>query len=266
MLILALDTATPHGRFALAADARLLADRPHNVQGSYADALLPVIDQVLAQAGRRLADVDLVAVTDGPGSFTGVRIGVATAKTLAWALEAQLAAVSTLAAMAAALLAAHPARELAVPVLDARRGEVFAGLYRREGAWVRELDAPACRTPDRWWERLVDRVPDLEAPAWGGDGVGLLVGQGAGLRPELAARGEPAARAWEAAHPATARALALALADPAVRREAVVSPFALVPRYLRGSDAEVKRRVDATPSAPGAAVTAHVGRPREPGR
>jgi len=210
--------------------------------------------------------VGLVACTAGPGSFTGVRIGVATAKTLAWALAAELAAVSTLAAMAAALLAAHPGRDLAVPVLDARRGEVFAALYRREGAWVRALDAPACRTPDQWWERLAAQVPDLDAPAWGGDGVSLLVGQGAELRPELAARGEPAARAWEAAHPATARALALALEHPGVRREAAISPFELVPRYLRGSDAEVKRRVDATPSAPNPDVDSHLGRPRERGR
>ena len=263
MLTLALDTATPHGRFALAEGAQVLADQPHNVQGSYADALLPVVDQVLAQAGRQLADVTLVAVTAGPGSFTGVRIGVATAKTLAWALGAELAAVSTLAAMAAALLAAHPDRDLAVPVLDARRGEVFAGLYRRDGPWVQELAAPACLAPDRWWERLVAQVADLDAPAWGGDGVALLVGQGADLRPELAARGEPAARAWEAAHPGTARALAVALAEPSVRRAATVSPFALVPRYLRGSDAEVKRRVDATPSAPSGEVASHVGRPRE---
>jgi len=268
VLILALDTATPHGRFAVADGGSLLAYQPHNVQGSYADALLPVVDGVLAAAGRRLDEVAIVGVTSGPGSFTGVRIGVATAKTLAWALGADLAAVSTLAAMAAELLAAHPDRDVAVPVLDARRGEIFAGVYQRDGAWVRELAAPACLPPDRWWERLgalvadaaAGAAADLEAPVYGGDGVALLVGQGAGLRPELAARGEPAARAWEAAHPATARALALALGDPAMRAAARVSPFALVPGYLRGSDAELKRRVDATPAAPTAAVDVHEGR------
>lgn len=259
MLTLAFDTATPHGRFAVADGDRLLAYQPHNVMGSYADALLPVIDTVLQTAGRTLGEIDLVAATAGPGSFTGVRIGVATAKALAWALGAELAAVSTLAAMSADLLADHAGRDLAVPVLDARRGEVFAGLYRRRGSWVEELAAPACLAPDRWWGRLRQAVDDLEAPVFGGDGVALLVGQGADLRPELAARGLPAPRSWSAGHPATARALAVALADPDVRSSAVISPFALVPSYLRASDAEVKRRLDATPSVPADNVDIHPG-------
>ncbi len=261
MLTLAIDTATPHGRFAMADAGRLLAYQPHNVTGSYADALLPVVDAVLESAGRTLDEVELVAVTLGPGSFTGVRIGVTTAKTLAWALDAELAAVSTLAAMAADLLAGTPDRDLAVPVLDARRGEVFAGVYRRRGQWVEELAAPACLPPDRWWQRLCERLDDPEAPCYGGDGVSLLVGGGTDLRPELQARGEPRARPWVAAHPATARALALALHDAEVREATRVSPFALVPRYLRGSDAEIKRRVDATPSRPSTSVDIHRGEP-----
>ncbi len=266
MLTLAIDTATPHGRFALAEDGVLLAYQPHNVSGSYADALLPVVDEVLTAAGRRLDEVGLVATCAGPGSFTGVRIGVATAKALAWALGAKLAAVSTLAAMAADLLAEHPDRELAVPVLDARRAEIFAGIFRRRGPWVEELAAPDCLAPDRWWQRVVETVPDPVAPAFGGDGVALLVGQGENLRPELARLGLPAPRSYTASHPATARALAVALGDEDVRRETGISVFELVPRYLRGSDAEVKRRLDATPAAPSAEVEFHTGRsgPQEP--
>lgn len=260
MLVLAIDTATPHGRFALAADGELLAYQPHNVQGSYADALLPVVDKVLDAGGRTLDQVNVVATTLGPGSFTGVRIGVATAKALAWALGAELAAVSTLEAMAADLLVGEPGRDLAVPVLDARRQEIFAGVYRRRGDWVEELAAPACWSPDRWWQRLGELVDDLEAPAYGGDGVPMLIGQGKELRPELQATGEPSSRAWSVAHPATARALAVGLAQPGLRERALVSPFELVPRYLRGSDAEVKRRIDATPDAPSADVDIHTGR------
>ena len=259
MLTLAIDTATPHGRFAVALDGEILAYQPHNVQGSYADALLPVADQVLAKAGRALDEVELVAVTDGPGSFTGVRIGVATAKTLAWALKADLVAVSTLAAMAADLLAEHPDRDLAVPVLDARRREIFAGVYRRRGSWVEELVAPVCLGPDAMWQQIREQVTDLEAPAFGGDGVALLTGQGESLRPEFSAKGLPATRSWSAAHPATARALAMAVGDEVMREAAKVSPFGLVPRYLRGSDAEVKRRLDATPQAPSPDVDIHSG-------
>lgn len=265
MLTLAIDTATPNGRFALAADGRLLAYQPYNVTGSYADRLLPLIENLLVGAGRRLAEVELIAVADGPGSFTGVRIGVATAKTLAWALGAQLAAVSTLAAMAADLLRAHPEREIAVPVLDARRGEVFAAVYRRAGGWVAELHEPACLPPDAWWERLAALVPDVERPVFGGDGLALLVRQDEALRPALTALGMPAPRAWIAAHPATARAMALAMADPDLRARTVRSPFALVPRYLRGADAELIRHLDATPVAPDQRVDIHVGRPPQEG-
>jgi tRNA threonylcarbamoyladenosine biosynthesis protein TsaB len=263
VLTLALDTATRQGRFALAAGPALLGYRPHNVTGRHADGLLPVVDLLLAGAGRRLDEVSLVAVTDGPGSFTGVRLGVATAKTLAWALGAELAAVSTLAAMAADLLAEHPGRELAVPVLDARRGEVFAALYRRAGGWVEAVLAPACLPPDAWWRTLTAALADLDAPVFGGEGVALLVQPDGELRPELTARGAPAARAWQAAHPATARALALALAEPALRSPGLglaVRPGAAVPagrrrrgpaRDRRDADAPGGQRRTSTAAAAG---------------
>ncbi len=262
MLVLTLDTATPWGRFAVADAGALLAYRPHNVNGSYADAILPLIDQTLADAGRRLDEVRVLGVTDGPGSFTGVRLGVATAKGLAYALGCELATVSTLAAMAAALLAEHTDRELAVPVLDARRGEVFAGVFRRAGAWVEPVREIACLGYDVWWQRLVETVPELQAPIYGGSGVSLLVGQGADLRQELRHLDEPVTRAWTAAHPATARALAVALADDGLRSAAMVHPFALTPRYLRASDAEVLREVDLTPSRPSDAIDFHASRSR----
>jgi tRNA threonylcarbamoyladenosine biosynthesis protein TsaB len=252
VLNLALDTATPWGRFALAEDERLLGYLPVNVTGNYADALLPVIERLLRESGRTLSEVGAVGVTRGPGSFTGVRIGVATAKGLAYGLGARLVAVPTLEAMAAAVLSEQAERELAVPVLDARRGEVFAGLYRRAGAWVEVVAQPAAATPDTWWKRLRGELSDLEAPIWCGSGVPLLLGQGAHLRPELRAQGEPVPRHWIYAHPATARALALAMADP--QRLPATHPFALTPLYLRVSDAEIKHGLDLTPGGPAAGL------------
>jgi len=249
VLTLAFDTATAWGRFALAEDGRLLAEQPHNVTGSYADALLPVIERLLAAGGRRLDQVDTVAVTCGPGSFTGVRIGLASAKGLAWALGARLLPVPTLAAMAAALLAEWPDRELAVPVLDARRGEVFAAVYRRRDGWVEPVVPPAALAPDAWWERVLAAAAEPAAAVWGGNGVALVVGEGPRLRPGLAARGAPEVRPWSAAHPATARAMALAAGDPTAGL-AEVHPFLAVPLYLRASEAEVRRRLDLTPEAP----------------
>ncbi len=249
MLILAFDTATAWGRFALAEDGVLLASLPHNVSGSYADALLPVVQRLLTQGGRRLDEVDAIGVTCGPGSFTGVRIGLATAKGLAWALGARLLPVSTLAAMAAALLADWPDRDLAVPILDARRDEVFAAVYRRRDGWVEPVAAPAALPAQVWWERVTAVVPAPDAAVWGGNGVALVVGEGPSLRPDLLSRGEPVLRAWTAAHPATAQAIAVAAADPQAGL-ADVHPFRAVPLYLRASEAEVKRRLDLTPAAP----------------
>lgn len=264
MLNLAFDTATVHGRFALADGSGVLAVRPVNVAGSYADALLPVIRELLDDTGRDKGEITAVGVTSGPGSFTGVRIGVATAKGLAWALGCELVAVTSLEAMAAALLADAAAEaELAVPVLDARRGELFAGLFRRAGSWVEPVLPPAAAAPDAWWDRLAAALPDPGAPVYGGDGAGLLLGQGADLRPPLRGRGAPALRDWSAAHPDTAAALARAMGDSAADLPRV-HPFTLVPTYLRVSDAEVKRRVDLTPSTPGRDVRAHRSERNEP--
>ncbi len=254
MLSLAFDTSTKWGRFALAKEDQVLEYRPLNVSGSYADALLPVIEDMLDRAGRRKQELTGVGVTIGPGSFTGVRIGVATAKGLAWGLGCDLVGVTSLAAMAAALLDEHSGAELAVPVLDARRGEVFAAVFRREGSWVRPVAEPAALEPDRWWARILEAVADPELPVYGGDGAELLLGQGAGLRPELANRGEPSLRRWSSAHPATARSLALAMNTGGLP---TAHPFTLVPEYMRVSDAEVKRKLDLTPGAPSDDVSSH---------
>ncbi len=258
MLNLALDTATRWGRFALAEGDRLLVYRPLNIQGSYADALLPVITEMLNETGHSLQDISGIGVTRGPGSFTGVRIGVATAKALAYALGCELVAVSTLEAMAAALLLGHPEAEVAVPVLDARRKEIFAGVYVRQGSWLRPLAAGKAESPDRCWARVTDVVANVEAPVYGGEGTSILLGQGETLRPQLADADEPRLRPWSSNHPRTAEALALAMgagADVLPR----IHPFALTPLYMRVSDAEIKRHLDLTPQAPVPGTVFHDG-------
>lgn len=257
MLSLAFDTATSHGRFALAEDGVVLVYRPLNVSGSYADALLPVIEDMLQEAGRRKEELGAIGVTVGPGSFTGVRIGVATAKGLAWGLGSRLVGVSSLEAMAGALLAEHPDASHAVPALDARRGEIFCGVFERAGSWVRPVVPAAAATADKWWGRVAAGVADPNTPVYGGDGTTLLLGQGAGLRPELLATASPVLRRWSVAHPATAAALATALGTADLPS---AHPFTLVPEYMRVSDAEVKRHLDLTPSTPGAEITTHRSR------
>jgi tRNA threonylcarbamoyladenosine biosynthesis protein TsaB len=113
MLILAFDTATDVATSALVADGEVLGER-----SSSAVTLLEDLDALLRQAGAHTGQVDALAVGIGPGSFTGIRIGLATARGLALALGTPAAGVSTLSALAAGAPGA-------VPVIDARRGEVF---------------------------------------------------------------------------------------------------------------------------------------------
>ncbi len=246
MLCLAFDTATPWGRFALARDGKPLVYRPHNVMGSYADALLPVMESMLAEQNLSLGDVGALAVTRGPGSFTGVRIGVAMSKALAYALDVPLYAVSTLEAMAAAMFSEHSDREWAVPSLDARRGEIFAGLFRRRGDWVEAVVEQSGLPAELWWQSILSRVGDPDSPCYAGSGTPILLGDGEDLRPELQAKGAPVLRSWTAAHPATAPAVAWAASSPSTMLTPI-DPFALTPLYLRASEAEVKRGLDLTP-------------------
>jgi tRNA threonylcarbamoyladenosine biosynthesis protein TsaB len=113
MLVLAFDTATEVTTSALVEDGEVLGER-----ASKAATLLEDLDALLRQGSARTVDVDALAIGIGPGSFTGIRVGLATARGLALALGVPAAGVSTLAALAAGAPGA-------VPVVDARRGEVF---------------------------------------------------------------------------------------------------------------------------------------------
>ncbi|MBT3316979.1 tRNA (adenosine(37)-N6)-threonylcarbamoyltransferase complex dimerization subunit type 1 TsaB [bacterium] len=248
MLTLAFDTSTLQGRFALAEDGEILVYQPFNVGGSYADALLKVVDGMLADSGRKKSELKRIAITVGPGSFTGVRIGVSTAKAMAWATGAELYAVSSLEAMAADMLATHQHRDWAMPVLDARRKEVFAGIFKRNGTWVTVVCEQKASGYDNWWKLFLETVDNPLDPVIAGNGALLLTGEGENLRPELLT-GKPELHNWNSAQPATARALAIAVSMKKPPFEPV-HPFTLVPLYLRASDAEVKKGLDLTPKAP----------------
>lgn len=132
MIVLAFDTATPSTAVALLRDDGADAQRRHDPapgeRPGHGPQLLELAHELLDEAGLTLADVDRVGVGVGPGGFTGLRIGVATARALAQAADAEIVGVSTLEALAAA---AEPAPGQGVlAVVDARRGEVFVGGWR----------------------------------------------------------------------------------------------------------------------------------------
>lgn len=163
MRILAIETATATGSVALLEEDRPVVEIAEAVPQRHLEWLAPAIDRALRQAGWRPSDVQAVAVSRGPGTFTGLRIGVATALAWARALRIPLAAVSTLEALAEGL----EARGLVCPVLDARRGEVAGALFERNGATERVLDdlvAPV--------ETLIAALPSGRAVLFAGDAVG----------------------------------------------------------------------------------------------
>ncbi|RJR44825.1 MAG: tRNA (adenosine(37)-N6)-threonylcarbamoyltransferase complex dimerization subunit type 1 TsaB [Deltaproteobacteria bacterium] len=126
-LILALDTSTDKGSLALMEGDRLLGEYSLHSPGTYLQHLLPAVEDLFQAAGRTLHHLEAIAVSQGPGNFTGLRIGLATAKGLAWALGCPLAAVPTLEALAAQV----PCQPHDIAVLmDAKRQEVYLGLFK----------------------------------------------------------------------------------------------------------------------------------------
>ncbi|WP_400193402.1 tRNA (adenosine(37)-N6)-threonylcarbamoyltransferase complex dimerization subunit type 1 TsaB [Hymenobacter sp. B81] len=141
-LILALETSSPVCSVALLHDGALLAASELRLDKSHSSHLTVLIEQMLSNTGFTLAQLSAVAVADGPGSYTGLRIGAAAAKGLCYALGLPLLAVGTLPALAHQVARQIPgaAGYRFAPLLDARRMEVYAALYRADGT---ELLAPA---------------------------------------------------------------------------------------------------------------------------
>jgi tRNA threonylcarbamoyladenosine biosynthesis protein TsaB len=136
MRILAIETVGTTGSLAALEDHAIVAERPLSDERRSAQSLVPGIADLLAEVGWRPRDVDLVAVASGPGSFTGLRIGVTTAKTFAYATACQVIGVHTLSAIAAH---APLSLERICVVLDAQRNELFvADFERSESEWSGE--------------------------------------------------------------------------------------------------------------------------------
>jgi tRNA threonylcarbamoyladenosine biosynthesis protein TsaB len=130
MTILALDTCTEMCSVAVLTDETLF-EQAQLTQRGHSDLVLGMLDQILVEADCKLADVDYLAFGRGPGSFTGVRVGVGVAQGIAFAQLLPVIPVSTLAAVAQRAIDEHGAKQVAV-ALDARMGEVYAAHFREE--------------------------------------------------------------------------------------------------------------------------------------
>lgn len=225
MTTLALDTAGSAGGLALARQGKLLGELLTDTPATHSRRLLHSLEFLLAQCGLGRADLSGLAVTLGPGFFTGLRIGLASAQGLALALDLPLAGFSCLRLLAAGLTGAQG---VIWAVADARRGLVYAAPFRALGgeqAWQLErLDQDAAYSPARL-------APLLEPPA-------VLVGAGARLyAAELLRPGLELAPPWaDLPRPGL---LAL-MGQERLAQGQGLAPEGLQPRYCRPSDAEVR--------------------------
>lgn len=225
MLVLGIETSTLQGGVAIVGEAGLVSEYTLNVEVTHSERLLPAIDRVLQDAGLALADLGGLAVSIGPGSFTGLRVGLSTVKGLAYATGLPVAAVSTLEAMAWAL---PGARGPICPVLDARKNEVYAALFQHAPDGLETLVEEAALSPEALCAKI--KKPTLFL----GDG---LVPYGDLFRERLGERYLLPPAIQRGPRPACVAALGRALL---LRGEAGVLAD-LVPRYLRPSEAELRR-------------------------
>ena len=144
-LLLSLETATQVCSVALAKDGEMLAIKDSSEEKSHSTQITIFIEQVLEEAGLTFKDVEGVAVSKGPGSYTGLRIGVSTAKGLCYGLDIPLMAVSTLKAMALGVSESEKNEKnsnvLFCPMIDARRMEVYNALYDVNNEMIEEVNA-----------------------------------------------------------------------------------------------------------------------------
>jgi tRNA threonylcarbamoyladenosine biosynthesis protein TsaB len=153
--VLAIETATAWGSVAVVGSRGVLAERAAHVPGGHLEWLMPAIDAALAASRLRRDQIEGLAVSIGPGGFTGLRIGVATAASWAHVVGLPLAAVSTLEVIAAGV----PGTGLVLVALDARRGEVAAALFRRDGS-VQRLTPDLLLPP----AQVRARLPEIADP------------------------------------------------------------------------------------------------------
>lgn len=221
--ILALDTTTRAGSVAVARDGLILADRSGDPALTHGQRLPADLMAALDAAHLSIEDVDLLAVAAGPGSFTGLRVGIATVQGLAVARGVNVVPVPTLEALCRALHTRAP-NELVAAWMDGQRGEIFGILYDETG---RELMPPVAGAPERVldnWQLRPDR-----AIAFIGDGA---VRYSAMIEAQLGVRAR-------VVHPPALAGTIARIAFEAPHR--AVGPHQIVPIYVRRPDAELAR-------------------------
>jgi tRNA threonylcarbamoyladenosine biosynthesis protein TsaB len=227
MIVLGIETATPQVGVAIGGHEGILASFHSSRDRRHAETLVPAVQFVCRQARIDLQEISVVAVDIGPGLFTGLRVGLATAKALAHALRAPMIGVTSLDLLAFPLR--WSSRRI-VACVDARRGEVFQASYRQVPGGVQRLTEPTVCHPGELYDELVATGEDC-----------LLVGDGA-VRYEDRFRGQGGIEVGDKGvqHP-SAQSL-VTLAHARALREDFVPTWEIEPLYLRAPDAQVNWR------------------------
>ncbi len=225
-MILAIESATPQASVALVAGDRILGETALPPERQVSETLLPAIDCLLAESGGGPGGVTHVAVSAGPGSFTGLRVGMAAAKGFCFGWGLPIVPVSTLHALASLSRAGEA---LVCPVLDARKKEVYAGVFRWEGMECLRVAPDAAVPPDA--------LPD-----WFPEGKVLFCGNGTVPYGELfRARMGPRALFLPPGEGLPRASAVGFLAARTVRVGEIPEARTVVPAYLRPSEAEKRR-------------------------
>ncbi|MEZ4600477.1 MAG: tRNA (adenosine(37)-N6)-threonylcarbamoyltransferase complex dimerization subunit type 1 TsaB [Syntrophotaleaceae bacterium] len=221
--LLSIDTSTPAGSIAVSRGDQLLGELLVNSPATHTDRLLLSMERLLQDVAIDLGEIDAFAVAVGPGSFTGLRVGVATAKGLALATGKPVIGVSSLQSLAAQIpFCRYPV----CAMMDARKKEVYGGLYRWEGGLPALQGREVVLPPEKMLEQL--------------DGEVLFVGNGSAVYRTMIVRrlGQRAHFApWCLDLPRASTLSTLALS--AYRNGRTLSALELLPTYIRPSEAEL---------------------------
>ncbi|MBR6536468.1 MAG: tRNA (adenosine(37)-N6)-threonylcarbamoyltransferase complex dimerization subunit type 1 TsaB [Lachnospiraceae bacterium] len=230
MKILAIDSSGLIASAALATEDAVLAEYTTNYKKTHSQTLLPMIDEIVKMTETELSELDAIAVTAGPGSFTGLRIGSATAKGLGQALSKPLIAVPTTEALAWNFCGAEA---VICPLMDARRSQVYTGLYR----WNKETGAMDCLFAQEAMavEDIIAEVNRLGCPV-------IYLGDGADAYRTVLSEKTEVAFSFAPVHMSKQRAASLAACAFVYAKEGKTQTAAeFVPTYLRKSQAERER-------------------------
>lgn len=221
MKIFAVDTSSQVASAAICDDDKLICEITLNNKLTHSQTLMPIIKDVFEKSELEPNDIDIFAVADGPGSFTGLRIGVTTVKGLAHAAEKPVIGVNTLEAMCYNLpFCPH----IIVPVMDARRGEVYNGFYRFSDGILKEICTPRAVE----LSKCLDEIKALgEKAVFLGDAVPVYREEIQGILKDIAIFAPQGANMQRAS----------AVAE-AAKSKKTQKYFELVPKYIRKSQAE----------------------------